>query len=160
MKISGVKANNRKRLFEVRTRGREYAFPYSRTQPAVADGDRVCEVRVDAELGREGFTYSLTSGLEGSVHVDAVLEYNEDPSTLANLLLYRLSMRARQELDDSSLSAREVARRLGTSASQLYRLLDPANESKSLSQLLALLHVLGCRVDVAVTSPAPREAAG
>ncbi len=39
-------------------------------------------------------------------------------------------------------------RRLGTSASQLYRLLDPTNYKKSVDQMLALLLVLGCDVDV------------
>lgn len=31
---------------------------------------------VDPELGREAITYRLESGREGSVHIDAVLEYN------------------------------------------------------------------------------------
>jgi hypothetical protein len=34
---------------------------------------------VDPELGREAFTFRLASGAEGSVPIDAVLEYNEDP---------------------------------------------------------------------------------
>ena len=33
--------------------------------------DRIAEVFVDPELGREGFTYRLSSGDEGSVHIDA-----------------------------------------------------------------------------------------
>ena len=37
----------------------------------------------------------------------------------------------------------ELARRLGTSVPQVYRLLDPTNSTKSLAQLLALLHVVG-----------------
>ena len=62
--------------------------------------------------------------------------------------------------DLGPLSIREVARRLGTSASQLYRLLDPADDSKSLRQVIALLHVLGCRVDLAIKSGTARKAAG
>lgn len=50
---------------------------------------------VDPELGREGFTYQLSSGAEGSVHIDAVLEYNEDPSYMAELTMYRLTQEAR-----------------------------------------------------------------
>ncbi len=53
---------------------------------------------------------------------------------------------------------REVARRLGTSPTQLSRLLDLTNYTKSLRQLLGLLVVLGCDVDVAVTERAPRAA--
>jgi hypothetical protein len=33
---------------------------------------------------------------------------------------------------------------------QLYRLLDPANATKSLNQMISLLHVLGCEVSVVV----------
>ena len=151
MKISRVEANARKRAFEVRTRGQSYVFPYSRAEPVPSASDRVCEVHVDDDLGREAFSYRLESGSEGSVHMDAVLEYNDDPAYLANLVLYELTSRAREEFEASPLSAREVARRLGTSASQLYRLIDPANHSKSLHQILALLHVLGCRVEVSVS---------
>jgi len=39
---------------------------------------------------------------------------------------------------------------------QLYRLLDPANTRKSLTQLLALLHVLDCEVKFVIN---PRTAA-
>jgi hypothetical protein len=44
-----------------------------------------------------------------------VLEYNEDPSYMANLALYELTVEARRRFDQSGLSAREVARWLGTS---------------------------------------------
>ena len=57
----------------------------------------------------------LESGAEGSVHIDSVLEYNEDPGYMADLALYRLSQEARERFEASGLSAREVARSLGTS---------------------------------------------
>lgn len=41
-------------------------------------------------------------------------------------------------------------RRLGTSAAQLYRLLDQTNYRKSVDQMLALLQVLNCDVDLVV----------
>ncbi len=80
MKILSVVANNRKRAFEVRLRSRSLLLPYAKVDPRPSAGDRITEVFVDPELGREAFTYRLDSGIEGSVHVDAVLEYNEDPS--------------------------------------------------------------------------------
>ncbi|HVC71342.1 MAG TPA: hypothetical protein VNC61_13890 [Acidimicrobiales bacterium] len=49
-------------------------FPYTKADPAPLPTDRIAEVFVDPELGREGFTYRLASGAEGSVHIDAVLE--------------------------------------------------------------------------------------
>jgi len=56
----------------------------------------------------------------------------------------------------AGLSRRELARRLGTSVPQLYRLLDPANTRKSLGQLVSLLHLLDCDVQLVVN---PRHAA-
>jgi len=41
---------------------------------------------------------------------------------------------------------------LRTSATQLYRLLDQTNYRKSVDQLLSLLHVLDCDVDLLVKS--------
>lgn len=157
MKILGVTANNRKRVFEVRTRRQTFVFPYMECDPTPSAQDRVAEVYVDPELGREGFTYSLASGAEGSIHIDRVLEYNEDPSYMADLTLYRLTTEARERFESFGLSAREVARRLDTSPTQLYRLLDPTNYSKSLRQMLSLLYILGCEVEVEIKE---RKAAG
>jgi hypothetical protein len=158
MKILSVVANNRRHVFEVRTRRQTFVFPYAKADPGPTAGDRIAEVFVDPELGREAFTYRLASGAEGSVHIDGVLEYNEDPSYLADLALYRLTQEARTRLDNSGLSTREVARSLGTSPTQLYRLIDPTNRTKSLRQLMALLYLLGCDVDVEVKER-PRRAA-
>jgi hypothetical protein len=88
-------------------------------------------------------TSDAAYGTEDMVHVDAVLEYNRDPAYLKDLLLHRLTVAARQAVDASELSKRELVRRLGTSATQLYRLLDPTNTTKSIGQMLALLHLLG-----------------
>lgn len=158
MKILAVNPNNRKHLFEVTTDGDSFVFPYSKVDPAPSRDDRVAEVRPDSELGDEAFTYRLASGAEGSVHIDSVLEYNEDPSTMADLTMYRLTLQAKDRFAESGLSAREVARAIGTSTSQLYRLLDPTNANKSMHQLLALLSHLGYDVEVSVTKRPPRAA--
>jgi len=158
MKILSVTANNRKHLFEVRTRRHTLVFPYAKTDPAPSGEDGVAEVIVDPEFGREAFTFRLSSGKEASVHLDAVLEYNEDPSYMADLALYRLTQEARARFETSGLSAREVARSLGTSPTQLYRLLDSTNYTKSLRQLLSLLYLLGCDVDVGIKDRQPRAA--
>ena len=150
MKITGVTANNRKRIFAVETRHASYVMPYAKVDPTPSPEDRITEVFVDPELGREGFTYVLESGAEGSVHIDSVLEYNEDPSYMANLALYELTVEARRRFEESGLSARELARLLGTSPAQLYRLLDPTNYAKSVKQLILLLYALGFQVELAV----------
>jgi hypothetical protein len=158
MKILNVTANNRRHVFEVRTRRQTFVFPYAKADPVPSASDRIAEVFVDSELGREAFTFRLASGAEGSVPIDAILEYNEDPSYMADLTLYLLTQEARSRLDSSGLSTREVARSLGTSPTQLYRLIDPTNYTKSLRQLMALLYLLGCDVDVEVKDR-PRRAA-
>jgi hypothetical protein len=150
VKVVSVKANNHRRAFEVRTRKETLVFPYARVTPQPGAHDRIVEVCVDKELGQEGFTYVLESGKEGSVHVDSVLDYNEDPHYLADLLLYQLTVEAQRRIADSPLSKREIARRLGTSVPQLYRLLDQANYRKSLQKVVSLLSVLDCDVKLTV----------
>lgn len=88
--------------------------------------------------------------MEGTVHVEQVLEYKQDPGYLRDLLLYNLTIAARKRLAASSLSKREIIRRLGTSGTQFYRLLDQTNYRRSVDQLLSLLHVLDCEVDLVV----------
>lgn len=151
MKIRSVKSNSRKNEFLLTTySGAEYSFPFSRTVPKPGTRDRVESVWVDKELDKEAITYVLESGAEGSVHIEHVLEYNEDPRFLADLLTYKLSLEAQKYLEHSELSLRQLAKQLKTSVPQLYRLLDPSNTNKSMSQLVTLLHILECDVDVIV----------
>jgi hypothetical protein len=137
-------------MFEVRTSTKTLAFPFSKAEPAPTAEDPVTKLSVDAEAGREAFSYVLHSGRTGTVHVEQVLEYNQDPTYLRDLLLYRLTLEAQKRVAKSPLSKREIVRRLGTSAAQLYRLLDQTNYRKSIDQLLALLQVLNCDVDLVV----------
>ncbi len=150
MRITSVTANNRKRAFEVRTRRGEWLFPYGKAEPTPSASDPLVEVFVDPELGREGFTYLLASGAEGSVHIDHVLDYNEEPGYMRDLLLHNLTVQALERIETSALSRREIIRRLGTSPAQFYRLIDPTNYRKSVDKLLALLQVLDCEVDLVV----------
>ncbi len=150
MKIRSVTCNNRRKVFEVRIATRKLAFPYAKTEPRPIIEDPVEKVFVDEELGREGFSYELASGRTGTVHVEQVLEYNQDPGHLRNVLLYRLTLEAKKRVEESPLSKREIIRRLGTSATQFYRLLDQTNYRKSVDQLLALLQTLDCEVDLVV----------
>lgn len=150
MKIRTVRHNNRKKVFEVRTSTKKLVFPYSKADPTPTIEDAITELFVDQDAGREAFTYVLQSGGTATVHVEQVLEYNQDPTYLRNLLLYRLTLEAQKRIVESPLSKREIVRRLGTSAAQLYRLLDQTNYRKSLDQVLALLQVLNCEVDLVV----------
>lgn len=150
MKIHSVTHNNRKKAFQVKTSKKMFQLPYSKVDPQPSVSDPVARLFVDKELGREGFTYVLASGKEGTVHSEQVLEYNQDPHYLRDALLYKLTIEAQKRVTASPLSKRELIRRLGTSATQFYRLLDQTNYCKSIDQLLSLLHVLDCDVDLLV----------
>ena len=162
VKITRVSANNRRKAFEVTTRGGHYVFPYAAVRPSPARENGVVDVRVDDEMAREGFVYCLKSGEEGAVHIDHVLEYNRDPGYMADMILYRLTLCAQQAVKGSRLSTRELIRRLGTSPAQFYRLLDQTNYRKSMRQLLSLLHMLDYDVDVVLRPQKgrPRDEAG
>jgi len=154
MKIQSVIPNNRKKAFQVKASKKLFQLPYSKVEPQPSATDPIARVFVDKELGSEGFTYVLESGKEGTVHSEQVLEYNQDPHYLRDTLLYKLTMEAQKRVDASPLSKREIVRRLGTSATQFYRLLDQTNYRKSVDQLLSLLHVLDCDVDLLVRTKA------
>ena len=151
MKIRSVKLNNRKKAFEVVTYSKVLLFPYAKADPAPSANDPVIQAAVDKELDREGFVFTLESGQEGTIHIEQVLEYNQDPAYLRDRLLYRLTLEAQKRVEASPLSKREIIRRLGTSATQFYRLVDQTNYRKSVDQVLNLLHVLDCDVDLVVT---------
>jgi len=150
MKMRSIRLNNRKRIFEVGTWREELPFPYVKADPAPTAANPVVEVRVDDEIGGEGFSYKLASGAEGTIHIEQVLEYNQDPSYMRDLILYKLTIEAQDRIEHSRLSKREIIRRLGTSPAQFYRLLDSTNYRKSVDKLLLLLHLLDCDVDFIV----------
>ncbi|MCP4662469.1 MAG: hypothetical protein GY856_44290 [bacterium] len=150
MKIQSVEANHRRKVFEIAVGDRVLTYPYAKLDPGPTARNKVVLVYVDEEIDLNGFTYVLASGDEGTVHIEQVLEYHRDPGYLRDLLLYRLTLEAQQRVEASGLSKREIISRLGTSASQFYHLLDQTNYRKSLGQLLALLYVLDCEVDLVV----------
>lgn len=150
MKIDTVTADARRRAFRVRTAESDYVLPYAKLRLEPTGDDSVAEAFVDPELGGEAFTYRLRSGAEDTIHVDAVREVARDPEYLQGILLHSLTLEARRGLDESGLGKRQVARLLRTSPSQLYRLLDPANTSKSVGQMLALLHLVDREVRIEV----------
>ena len=151
MKVQKVSINNRRKEFSVATHaGTVFTFPYAEADPGPSSKNRIEKVFVDRELGNEAITYVLDSGDEGSLHIEQILEYNEDPNYMADLLTYKLTLEALNGIENSGLSRRQIAKRLKTSVPQLYRLLDPANTNKSINQLVALLHVLNRKVDLVV----------
>jgi hypothetical protein len=150
MKIRSVRANNRRKAFVITAAKKRLVFPFTKLEVPPTAGDPIAHVYVDRELGREGFTYVLESGREGTVHGEHVLEYNQDPDHLRDQLLYRLTLEAQKRIARTRVAKREIIRRLGTSPTQLYRLLDQTNYRKSVDQMLRLLQVLDCDVQLVV----------
>lgn len=153
MKIRSVNANNHKKAFTVRTYKGVYEFPYAKLDMRPTNSNPLVNVYVDDELGDEAFTYTLSSGDEDTIHIDRVLEYNRDPSYMRDMLLYKLTIEAKKLVNDSELSVRMISDRLGTSATQFYRLLNEENNRKSMDQMINLLSVLDCAVELRVERP-------
>jgi hypothetical protein len=152
MKIRSVNNNNRKKALEIRTASRTFQFPHSKLEPPPSAQDPIARVYADRELAREAVSYVLKSGRSGTLHIEQALEYNQDPSYLRDALVYKLTIEAQRRLDQTPRSKREIIRRLGTSATQFYRLVDQTNYRKSVDQLLSLLCVLDCDVELVVRS--------
>jgi hypothetical protein len=150
VKIRSVTFNNRRRDFAVLLGKVSYRYPYARLEAPPVPGDSVVAAYVDPEIAREGFSYTLASGAEGTVHGEQVLDYNKDPGYLRDLLLHELTLAAQQRMRTRPLSRREIARRMGTSAAQVCRLFDQTNTRKSVDEMLRLLGVLECETQLSV----------
>lgn len=150
MKIRQVTINNRKKAIEIETSKGPLSLPFSKLTLKPTAKDRIKTAFVDSELDSRAITYCLASGKEDSIHLDAFLDYNRDPDFLRELTLHNLTVDALKLLKTAGLSKQELIRRLKTSPSQLYRLLDPANYQKSVDEMLRLIAVLGYRVEVKV----------
>jgi hypothetical protein len=154
VKMRRVAFNNRRQSFTVYAGARTFDFPYAALERRPARRLRVVRAFVDPELGSEAFTFETAEGTVGAVHMDNVLLVNHDPRAELEATLYRLTLAAEEALEESGMSKRATARRLGTSMSQLARLLDATVYAKSVEQMMALLRVLGREVEIVVRRPA------
>lgn len=150
MRIDSVKPNNKRRVFEIELGGKSYPFPYERSEVVPTPADPVVSIEIDRETAYEGFVYRLASGAEGYVHGEQALDYNRDPEYMRKLLIYQLTVEACERMEKSRLSKREIIRRLGTSPSQLYRLLDTTYYGKTVDAMLQLLWALDCEPEVVI----------
>jgi hypothetical protein len=154
MKIRNIAINRRKKALEIETPKGALNLPFAKLSPKPNTKDPIKTAYVDAELDGRGVTYVLESGKEGSVHLDAFLEYECDPDFMRDMTLHKLTVEAMKLFKQSGLSKHELIRRLKTSPSQLYRLLDPSNYRKSIDEMLRLISVLGYRLDVKLVKEA------
>ena len=156
MKIRSVIPVTRRRAFSIQTARGSFEFPWSELDVVPSAEDPVVEAFPGPELGREGFTYRLASRAEGTVHVDHVLRFVRDPDYQRKELLYALTNEAIDSLAASGRTKRSLARQLGTSLAQL---LDPANGTKSVDQMIRLLAAMGRSVELRVGDVATAGAA-
>lgn len=154
MKIHRVSVNHRKKALEIESPKGHLSLPFSRLPLKPSAKDKLKTAYVDSELNNRAITYVLASGKEGSIHLDAFLDYNRDPDFLREMTLHKFTVAALRLIEKSDLSKHEIMRRLKTSPSQLYRLLDTSNNKKSVDEMLRLLSVLGYRVDLKLVKEA------
>ena len=148
MKVKKVAINNRKRAFDIVTSEGAYEFPFTRLRLPPSERDPIRKVEPDTEVGLQGFTYRLASGKEDTILIDQVLEYSKDPEYLRQALLFKLTLKAQKQMKTLGVSKREVIRRMDTTPTQFYRLMDQTNTRKTIDQMVRLLAALDCSVGV------------
>ncbi len=156
MKIGSVRAVPQARYFEVETPRGHLRVPYSRVVPRPTGKDRVARVLVENQPGLEGFHFFLSKGRVGWVSIDSVLKEHLDPAHTADLLASQLAAEARKRLAKVPLFHADVCRQLAVSAEQLNSLVEPGKGHRSLRQLLFLVSVLGCQVELRLSNSARR----
>ncbi len=151
-KIKNVVYNNKTRAITVETSTGALDLPYSKLMLKPSSGNSIVEAYVDKELGQRAVTYQLKDGQEDSIPIEAFLEYNRDPDYMREIELYKLTIKAISLVEKSNLSKRFICRQMGTSLSQLSRLLDPTNQKKTIDQMLRLITILGAEFEIKVAS--------
>ena len=94
----------------------------------------------------------LGGQIPGSVPIEAFWEYNRDPDYRREIELYKLTVTAISLVKASNLSKRFICRQMGTSLSQLSRLLDLTNQKKTIDQMLRLITILGADFEIKVAA--------
>ena len=149
MRIKSVVANNRKRAFDITVQPKaNFEFPFSKLSLIPTIKNPIVHVAPDSELGFTGFTFTLKDGAEDIVLMDQVLEYAQDPEFQRKALLFKMTMEAKTRIDQLKVKKRELIRRMNTTPTQFYRLLDQTNTHKTIDQMVKLLNALDCSVDV------------
>ncbi len=103
---------------------------------------KVVEAGPDEEVGGHSFYFVLEDGKKDVVPYDQPLHIAQHPEYLKEQTLYGMTKRINQFIGQEKISKRELARRLGTSMSQLTRLLNPTNYKKELSRLIEIAAIL------------------
>ena len=153
-KIKKATWSNKKKLIEIEIAKGQLSLPFAKLMTPPTRGNPIEKLYVDKELASKAITYCLKDGTLDSVPLDAFLDFNKDPDYLRESEMHRLSILANKLVKDTGISKREICRRMGTSMSQLSRLLDTSNYSKTFDQLIKLFNILGTEVKIEVSEVA------
>lgn len=138
-KFKTVEFDNKKKVFYLKyTSGLKVECPYS----ALKIRNKVIEAAPDLEVGKHSFYFVLENGKKEFVPYDQPLHIVQNPEYVKQTTLYTITKQLNEFIQKSKISKRELARRLGTSLSQLSRLLDTTNYKKELSRLVELAAIL------------------
>ena len=147
MKIKRVFAHEKKKCFIVQAGSRSYEVPFSTFEHGPSRRDPLISVSVDREIGGMGFTFHLRSGRTDTMLLEQVLEMHHDPEIARKRTLYDLTCLADEIVQNSTITKRAIARRLGCTPTHLYRLLDQTFYGKTIDQMIKLLSVLGVELE-------------
>ena len=132
-KFKKVAFDNKKRTFHLEyTSGLKIDCPYS----MLGIHEKVSDAAPDDEAGEHSFYFVLESGKKDYVPYDQPLHIAQNPEYLKQQTLYEMTKAINEFIRKGRVPKRELARRLGTSMSQLSRLLDTTNYKKELSRLI------------------------
>lgn len=138
-KFKKVIFDNKKKVFHLEyTSGLKVECPYS----ALGIRSLVIEAAPDIESGQHSFYFILNNGKKNYVPFDQPLHIMQHPEYVKQQTLFEVTKQLNKLIDRCGISKRELARRLGTSLSQLARLLDVTNYKKELSRLIELAALL------------------
>jgi DNA-binding Xre family transcriptional regulator len=134
-----VEFDNKKKVFNLKyTSGLKIECPYS----ALGIRGKVIEAAPDREVGQHSFYFVLHNGKRNFVPFDQPLHIAQYPEYVKQQTLYEVTKQLNEFIERGKVSKRELARRLGTSMSQLSRLLDTTNYKKELTRLIELAAML------------------
>ncbi len=138
-KFKKVEFDNKKRVFHLQyTSGLKVECPYS----SFKIQSKVIEAGPDPEVGGHSFYFVLENGKKDYVPFDQPLHVLQNPEYVKEQTLYDMTKCLNEFIRKEGVSKRELTRRLGTSMSQLQRLLDTTNTKKELSRLVELAAML------------------
>jgi len=138
-KFKIVVPDNKKRVFHLEySSGLKIECPYS----ALDIRGKIIDAAPDPEVGRHSFYFIDDSGKKEFVPFDQPLHIVQHPEYVKQCTLYEVTKQLNVFIKQAKVSKRELARRLGTSLSQLSRLLDTTNYKKELVRLIELAAIL------------------